>query len=103
MITLAIGALIRRVDALGKRLAANAVAAAPVEAVSYVEALAASADVVDEELVEEAAPSVETPLPGAARGERGWPLLRQRSRLHHVLGRLDRSHDADRHREICGP
>lgn len=65
VITLSIGALIRRVDALGKRLAVNAVSATPVETVSYVEAPAASADIAEEEFVTEAAPSVETPLPGA--------------------------------------
>jgi hypothetical protein len=59
VITLAIGALIRRVDALGKRLAAGRA----VEVVNLVEAPLADADASEYETPSEEAPSVETPLP----------------------------------------
>ena len=59
VITLAIGALIRRVDALGKRLAA----ARPVEVFAMAEAPVAEADPAEYETASEEAPSVETPLP----------------------------------------
>ena len=62
VITLSIGALIRRVDALGKRLAANAVVAS-LEAVSMVEAPLGNAEPAEFETDPDEAPSVETPMP----------------------------------------